>query len=131
MLVFAGLAVSESGGIALDPEHFLLGLIQQSPATIARFALPEWPVTRLQGEVSRALKDYPRPREGAEFSLSDRTNRLLVSAWEVALEAGSASVRPEDLLRALTSDRGPSGNLLRQAGITPEKLASSLSKQSK
>jgi hypothetical protein len=39
--LFAADAVSDYGGMMLDPEHFLLALIQVSPSTVTRFAKVE------------------------------------------------------------------------------------------
>src|SRR5687768_1671180 len=73
VMFFARLAVSDHGGATLDPEHFLLGLVQQSPNTLARFVAPEWPLSRLEAEVAKNLKAFPKPPEDADVALGPRT----------------------------------------------------------
>jgi len=131
MMFVARLAVSDHGGATLDPEHFLLAFIQQSANTMGRFVAPEWPLPRLEAEIAKTLKAFPKPSEEADVSPGPRTTRLLVAAAEIAVAEGSASVRPEDLLRAMINDQGTAGNLLRQAGVTAEGITSVMRRPSK
>jgi hypothetical protein len=119
VLAYARLSVSDDGGVTLDPEHFLLGLLRHSPTTVGRFAAQGWTTDRLERGVSMTLKGLPKPAEGATVLGSRRTIQLLSRARSNSQKRGGSSlIRMEDLLWALTADNGPAGRILRDAGIT-------------
>ncbi|HEV8339275.1 MAG TPA: ATP-dependent chaperone ClpB [bacterium] len=116
----------------VDVEHLLVALLEQSegivPLVLEGLSVdPRVLRTRLGAELDR------RPRvsggQAAEEGLyvSPRMQRLLQAAQEEATRLQDEFISTEHLLLAAARDeRDPAGRLLREAGVTPERLYQSL-----
>jgi ATP-dependent Clp protease ATP-binding subunit ClpB len=115
----------------VDVEHLLVALVEQSDGVVPRVLSglgvdPRTLRTRLTAELERR----PRVQGGtAEEGLyvSPRMQRLLQAAQEEATRLQDEFISTEHLLLAAARDeRDPVGRLLREAGVTPERLYESL-----
>jgi ATP-dependent Clp protease ATP-binding subunit ClpB len=115
----------------VDVEHLLVALLEQSDGVVPRVLSglgvdPRTLRTRLAAELERR----PRVQGGtAEEGLyvSPRMHRLLQAAQEEATRLQDEFISTEHLLLAAARDeRDPVGRLLREAGVTPERLYESL-----
>jgi len=115
----------------MDVEHLLVALLEQSDGVVPRVlgglgVDPRVLRTRLAAELERR----PRVQGGtAEEGLyvSPRVQRLLQAAQEEATRLQDEFISTEHLLLAAArEERDPAGRLLREAGVTPERLYQSL-----
>jgi ATP-dependent Clp protease ATP-binding subunit ClpB len=112
----------------VDVEHLLLALLDQekglAPAILRKAGLsPEAVTIQLQREVER------QPRvSGAnvEPRVTQRFLRLLALAEDEAKKLKDEYVSVEHLLLAATDDTGPAGRILKEFGVTRERLMSAL-----
>ncbi|MFO0847884.1 MAG: ATP-dependent chaperone ClpB [Gemmataceae bacterium] len=115
----------------IDLEHVLAALLEQdrglAPAILAKAGVP---VELLREKVSRELDRIPKvtgPSGAAENQYaSGRFTKLVAQAEDEAKKLKDEYVSVEHLLLALTEDRGPAGQALRDAGLTRERLLSAL-----
>lgn len=112
----------------IDVEHLLLALLEQegglTPAILKKAGVaPEALTARLQRELER----LPRVSgESTNYSLTGRLTKLLTLAEDEAKKLKDEYVSVEHLLLMMTDDKGTAGNLLKEFGITRERLLTSL-----
>ncbi len=115
----------------IDLEHVLLSLLDQEKGLAgAILAKAGVSVDALTIKLQRELEKIPQVtgRSGAAENqyVSGRFNKLLAAAEDEAKNLKDEYVSVEHLLLALTADRGPAGNLLREFGVTRDRLLSAL-----
>jgi ATP-dependent Clp protease ATP-binding subunit ClpB len=122
---------SRLGHQQLDVEHVLPALLEQEPGlanSILRKA--EVNIDTLRQRLERELDRIPKVSNvsGGEEQvyLSGRLNRLLNQAQEEARRLKDEYVSIEHLLLAMTGDTGTAGRLLKEAGLTRERLEAAL-----
>jgi len=100
----------------LGTEHLMLALVKRGVEGVDYDAAREQVVERV-GEGDEAwIPGLPRP-------FTPRAKRVLEAALNEATEAGREQFGPDDILLALVSDpRGVGGEVLRDLGVTAEKL---------
>jgi len=100
----------------LGTEHLMLALVKRGVEGVGYDAAREQVVERV-GEGDEAwIPGLPRP-------FTPRAKRVLEAALNEATEAGREQFGPDDILLALVSDpRGVGGEVLRDLGVTAEKL---------
>jgi len=127
VLFYARVAVSESGGVAITPDHLLLGILRGTPDVVTRFLLPSDSVDILAQEVLATMGTTARPHESAEIPISPEAVHVLAEALGRARATTARTVRPEHILLALmeTSHTKAVG-VLRIRGITEETVAAYL-----
>jgi ATP-dependent Clp protease ATP-binding subunit ClpB len=112
----------------VDAEHLILALLDQekglAPAILRKAGLsPEALAIKLQREVER------QPRVSGthvEPRITQRFLRLLSIAEDEARELKDEYISAEHLLLAATQDHGTLGEILKQFGVTRERLLSAL-----
>src|SRR4051794_23073550 len=111
---------AETGSPDLDTDHLLWAMTEEQPTgqLISRAgADPAQLRARLDG---RARRGEPRAETPA---LTPAAKRALLDAHQISRALGSTYIGPEHLLFALAlNPDSPGGQLLRQAGVTPEAL---------
>ncbi|HEU4382199.1 MAG TPA: ATP-dependent chaperone ClpB [Anaeromyxobacteraceae bacterium] len=111
---------------AVDVEHLLLGLLEQEEGTARPLlekigADPALLFSRLEDE----LRGVARV-QGGEPYLANRLMKLLDRAEDEAKKLGDEYVSTEHLLLATAAERGASGEALRGAGATPDRIREAL-----
>jgi ATP-dependent Clp protease ATP-binding subunit ClpB len=122
---------SRLGHAQVDVEHVLLSLLDQeqglAPAILQKAGVS---VDALKLRVHRELERLPRVSvEGGandQVHVSSRLNRLLTQAEDEAKTLKDDYLSVEHLLLALTDDTGTSGRILKEFGITRDRLMRSL-----
>jgi ATP-dependent Clp protease ATP-binding subunit ClpB len=119
---------TRNGNPQLDVEHLLLALLEQeqglAPAIFGKAGIP---VPTLKARVQDAVDRLPRTSGGSgEVHVSGRLNRLLADAEGEAKQLKDDYISVEHLLLAMTQDTGTTGRLLREAGLTRDRLLEAL-----
>jgi Clp amino terminal domain, pathogenicity island component len=100
----------------LGTEHLMLALAKRGIEGISYDAARAQVVERVGEGDEQWVAGLPRP-------FTPRAKRVLESALNDAVDAGREQFGPEDILLALVSDsRGVGGEVLRDLGVTPERL---------
>jgi ATP-dependent Clp protease ATP-binding subunit ClpB len=115
----------------VDVEHLLLALLDQeqglAPASLGKGDVS---VEALKVRVQREIEKLPRvttPSGGPDqVYVTGRLNRLLAQAEDEAKRLKDDYVSVEHLLLAMTDDGGTTGRILKEFGVTREKLMQAL-----
>ncbi|HZY86778.1 MAG TPA: ATP-dependent chaperone ClpB [Gemmataceae bacterium] len=111
----------------VDVEHLLLALVQQEPglaSAILRKANVNLDGLRQRAE--REIDRLPKVSGAAAESISPRLTRVLNKAEDEAKSFKDDYVSVEHLLLALLDDGGASGRLLKEFGVTRDRLMTAL-----
>ena len=115
----------------IDLEHVLLSLLDQdkglTPAILGKAGVS---VDALTIRLQRELEKLPRVTGGSGAAdnqyASGRFSKLVATAEDEAKKLKDDYVSVEHLLLALTDDRGAAGNLLKEFGVSRDRLLSAL-----
>ena len=126
---------AEKGQSELTPEHLLWALLTQeggvAPALLGKLAARDGGVfdaERLVAELERHIDVQPRASGALEVGLSRRGRELIETAEKEAAKIKDEYTSTEHVLLALCSkDLGFASKLLRDAGITSDKIMQALS----
>ena len=112
----------------LQPEHLLVALLQQQDGVVPQIVqklgvVPATLIQQLRAQIDRLPKVY-----GARFEVSQATGKLLHTAEGEAERLKDEYVSTEHMLIAAVDDQqtGDATRVLRQAGITPERIYQAL-----
>ncbi|HEY7330441.1 MAG TPA: ATP-dependent chaperone ClpB [Gemmataceae bacterium] len=111
----------------VDVEHLLAALLAQEPglaSSILRKANVN--LEGLKRRVQQELERLPRVSGGGGESISNRLNRLLMQAEDEAKHFKDEYVSVEHLLLALIGDTGTAGRLLKEFGVSRDRLMTAL-----
>jgi ATP-dependent Clp protease ATP-binding subunit ClpB len=119
---------ARNGQTQIEPEHLLLALLEQeggvAPAILQKAGLD---AGNLRSRAQRVLGQLPKvtgagdsPHPGSRF------NRLALQAEDEAKSLKDEYVSVEHLLLALLDDTGAAGRLLKELGLTRDRLLSAL-----
>jgi len=118
----------QMGHSQIDNEHVLAALLDQEPglaASILRKANVS--VEALKEKLENELSRLPRVSgDGQEPGLSSRVQRLIRQSETEAKKFKDEYVSVEHLLLGLTEDGGTAGRLLKEAGLTRDRLMAAL-----
>jgi ATP-dependent Clp protease ATP-binding subunit ClpB len=126
-LVDAQHRAAQNGNSQIDNEHVLAALLDQEPglaAAILRKA--DVAVEALKRKVENELTRLPRVSGGQEPGLSSRVQRLVGQAEAEAKRFKDDYVSVEHLLLALLEDSGAAGRMLKELGLTRDRLMAAL-----
>ncbi|MCS6977327.1 MAG: ATP-dependent chaperone ClpB [Gemmatales bacterium] len=115
----------------MDVEHLLYALLtQEGGLTEAVLKKLNVPAERLRRRVEQELEKLPRVSgpsgEPGQIYVTGRLNRLFLQAEDEAKRLRDDYVSVEHLLLAMTDDGGATGRILKEFGITRDKLLSAL-----
>jgi ATP-dependent Clp protease ATP-binding subunit ClpB len=114
----------------VDVEHLLAELLEQEPGlTLSILRKADIDVPTLKRRVERELEKLPRVSGGGgsdQVYLTGRLNRLMVQAEDEAKRFKDDFLSVEHLLLAMTDDGGAAGRLLKEMGVTRDRLMSAL-----
>jgi ATP-dependent Clp protease ATP-binding subunit ClpB len=118
---------ARSGQQYVDVEHLLAALLAQEPglaSSILRKA--DVNLDGLKRRVHQELERLPRVSGGGGEAISSRLNRLLMQAEDEAKQFKDEFVSVEHLLLALVADTGTAGRLLKEFGVSRDRLMTAL-----
>jgi ATP-dependent Clp protease ATP-binding subunit ClpB len=115
----------------VDVEHLLLALLEQErglASSILNKANVD--VESLRRNIEQELAKIPKVSgstgEPGQVYITSRLNRLLTQAEDESKKLGDEYVSVEHVLLVMTDDTGLSGRLLKQSGVTRERLMQTL-----
>ncbi len=112
----------------IEPEHALMALLDQekglAPAILQKAGVP---VDAVEVKLQRELDRLPRVTgEGLEPRLTQRLIKMIDTAEAEAKKLSDEYVSVEHLLLAATADTGTAGRVLKDFGVTRDRLLSAL-----
>src|SRR5947209_5154416 len=115
----------------IDVEHLLSALLDQEqglvPAVLNKADVsPEALKVRVQQELERLPRISGQGGAPDQFYVSGRFNALMTRAEDEAKRFKDEYVSVEHLLLAMTDDGGPAGRMLKEFGVTRQRLLSAL-----
>jgi ATP-dependent Clp protease ATP-binding subunit ClpB len=115
----------------LDVEHLLASLLEQegglAGSILSRAGVnPDGLRSRLEQELDRLPKVSGPSSAPDQIYVTGRLNRLFTQAEDEAKQLKDEYISVEHVLLALTDDSGPSGRLLRDFGVTRDRLMQAL-----
>src|SRR5882724_6141257 len=115
----------------VDVEHLLASLLEQEGGLATSILTKaEVKIDNLKRRVEQELERMPKVsgQRGApdQIYITGRLNRLLAQAEDEAKKLKDEYISVEHLLLAMTDDGGSAGRLLKEFGVTREKLAGAL-----
>jgi ATP-dependent Clp protease ATP-binding subunit ClpB len=122
---------TRAGNPQVDVEHLLAALLEQdgglAPAILTKAAVN---VEALKRRVEQELERLPKvsgPAGGPDGAhITGRLNRVLTQAEEEAARFKDDFLSVEHLLLAMTEDGGSTGRLLKEVGVTRDRLMAAL-----
>ena len=117
------LALGHDNGF-IEPQHLLSALLaQEDSGTASLLARAGVNVPRVQATLKTEISNLPKVEgTGGEITISRDLNNLLNLTDKEATKRGDQFIASELFLLALTDDKGPTGRLLREQGLTRKSL---------
>src|SRR5437763_7181215 len=121
------LALAHDAGY-IEPQHLLAALLaQEDGGTASLLARAGVAVPRLQTALKQAIERLPKVEgTGGEIGASRDRNDLLNLTDKEATKRGEQFIASELFLLALTDDKGPTGRLLKDHGLTRKSLEAAI-----
>src|SRR5581483_175590 len=121
---------ARNGQQQVDVEHLLAALLEQENSPAAR-ALERTGISveSIRRRVEQELQRMPKVSGGPEpegIPLTGRLGRVLNAADEEARRLKDDYVSVELVLLAMLEDTGPAGRILKEAGLTRDKLLAAI-----
>src|SRR5947209_13452744 len=115
----------------IDVEHLLLALLEQEQGLASAIlnkanVSPEAVKVRVQREVERLPRVSGPSGAPDQFYVTGRLNQLLTHAEDEAKRLKDDYISVEHLLLAMTDDGGAAGRILKEFGVTRQRLLSAL-----
>jgi len=117
------LALGNDNGF-IEPQHLLAALLaQQDGGTASLLARAGVAVPRLQSALKQSIDRLPKVEgTGGEITISRDLNNLLNLTDKEAVKRGDQFISSELFLLALTGDKGDTGRILKENGLTRQAL---------
>src|SRR5437667_10410326 len=121
------LALGHDAGY-IEPQHLLAALLaQEDGGTASLLARAGVAVPRFQTALKQAIERLPKVEgTGGEIGVSRDLNNLLNLTDKEATKRGDQFIASELFLLALADDKGPTGRLLKEHGLTRSALESAI-----
>jgi ATP-dependent Clp protease ATP-binding subunit ClpC len=132
VLFFARYEVSERGGMSIETEHLLLGLVREGNGISARLlTTPPVSAEAIRAEVERRSPLRKPVAESVEIPFSEQCRRVLEYSAEEADRLRHSYVGPEHMLIGLLREEGSvAATILRELGLEPETVRGMVVKMS-
>jgi ATP-dependent Clp protease ATP-binding subunit ClpB len=117
------LALGHDNGF-IEPQHLLAALLaQEDGGTTSLLARAGVQVPKLQAALKASIDRLPKVEgQGGEITVSRDLNSLLNLTDKEATKRGDQFIASELFLLALTGDKGDTGRMLKEAGLTRKAL---------
>ncbi|MGE5169507.1 MAG: Clp protease N-terminal domain-containing protein, partial [Rudaea sp.] len=121
------LALGHDNGF-IEPQHLLAALLaQEDGGTASLLARAGVNVPRVQTALRTEINNLPKVSgTGGEITISRDLNNLLNLTDKEATKRGDQFIASELFLLALTDDKGPTGRLLKEQGLTRKSLEAAI-----
>jgi len=121
------LALGNDSGF-IEPQHLLASLLaQEDGGTAALLARAGANVPALKSALAKAIARLPKVEgQGGEISASRDLGNLLNLADKIATKRGDQFIASELFLLALADDKGDTGRLLKEHGLTKKALEAAI-----
>src|SRR5438067_11009926 len=112
----------------IEPQHLLAALLaQEDGGTASLLARAGVAVPRLQTALKQAIERLPKVEgTGGEITISRDLNTLLNLTDKEATKRGDQFIASELFLLALADDKGTTGRLLKEHGLTRKALEAAI-----
>ncbi len=122
---------AQHGNQQVDVEHLLLALLEQegglAPSILLRADVPLEPLhKKLRQDIDKLPKVSGAATGADQIYVTARLNQLFAAAEQQAKRLKDEYVSIEHLLLAAAEDQGPAGKLLREFGLTRDRLMKAL-----
>ena len=122
-LFFARYAVTQLGGLTIEPEHLVLGVIKASPQALLRFTRDAEAAETLRATLESASTQRDKVATTVEIPFSLETKAVLEDARIEADDLNNRSIVPEHLILGVTlKTHGSAARALREAGVDPHAI---------
>ncbi len=113
---------------SIEPQHLLLALLNQDDSSAAALlSRAGVQVNALKKALNTAVENLPKEAESSgEISISRDLNNLLNLTDKLAQKRNDAYIASEMFLLALAEDKGETGKLLKQNGLTKNALEAAI-----
>ena len=121
------LALGNDNGF-IEPQHLLAALLaQEDGGTTSLLARAGVAVPKLQAALKASIERLPKVEgQGGEINVSRDLNNLLNLTDKEATKRGDQFIASELFLLALTGDKGDTGRIVKDAGLTRKALESAI-----
>ena len=121
------LALGNDNGF-IEPQHLLAALLaQEDGGTTSLLARAGVAVPRLQAALKASIERLPKVEgQGGEITVSRDLTNLLNLTDKEATKRGDQFIASELFLLALTGDKGETGRLVKEAGLTRKALEAAI-----
>jgi ATP-dependent Clp protease ATP-binding subunit ClpB len=121
------LALASDAGY-IEPQHLLAALLaQEDGGTTSLLARAGIQVPKLQAALKQAIERLPKVEgTGGEIGISRDLNNLLNLTDKEATRRGDQFIASELFLLVLADDKGPTGRLLKDHGLTRRALEAAI-----
>src|SRR5512146_584483 len=121
------MALASDNGF-IEPQHLLSALLAQDDAgTASLLARAGVAVPRVKTALAQSIARLPKVEgQGGEITVSRDLNRLLNLTDKEAVKRGDQFIASELFLLALTEDKGATGRLLKENGLTRKSLEAAI-----
>src|SRR5580765_5797580 len=121
------LALGNDNGF-IEPQHLLAALLaQEDGGTTSLLARAGVALPRLQAALKASIERLPKVEgQGGEISASRELTNLLNLTDKIATKRGDQFIASEMFLLALADDKGDTGRLLKEYGLTKKALESAI-----
>src|SRR6202166_1326767 len=112
----------------VEPQHLFLSLLNQEDSGIASLlSRAGVNVAPLKAALTKAIERFPKVEgQGGEISASRELTNLLNLTDKIATKRGDQFIASEIFLLALAEDKGDTGRLLKEYGLTKKALEPAL-----
>src|SRR5580704_517136 len=129
VMFFARYEASQYGSPYIESEYLLLGVLREDLALVTRFLGPNSVAADIRAEVERRIPARERISTSVEVPLTDECKKILNLAGEECERLGHRYVGTEHLLLAmLGAQTSLAARLLRDRGVTPERIREQMAK---
>ncbi len=113
---------------SIEPQHLLMALLNQDDSSAAALlSRAGVQVNALKKALTTAIENLPKEAESSgEISISRDLNNLLNLTDKLAQKRNDAYIASEMFLLALAEDKGETGKLLKQNGLTKNALEAAI-----
>jgi ATP-dependent Clp protease ATP-binding subunit ClpC len=124
---FARWHARQMGARVIQPEHLLLGLIQDQNTLARSFLVLDWD-SWFENEIKRDSEFREALPEKTELPLADASKRILAYTTMEADSLSHQHIGTEHLILGILREKSAATNLLTQKGITLKKVRAVLQK---
>jgi ATP-dependent Clp protease ATP-binding subunit ClpC len=117
-LFFARFATTEVGGITIEAEHILIGLLRSPDPVLTRFLNAQlFPIDSVRAQVEEQIRTPEKVSTSAEIPFSVGAKRLLELCEREADMLGHSHIGTEHMVLAMLRQDGPLATLLTSHGL--------------